>query len=1205
MRIKFFLFFFLLQAFFIQAAHTQNKYQSLMWKISGNGMTKPSYIYGTMHISGKMAFHIGDPFYKAIREVDEVGLELEPEAWLEAIFTERDGRLNYSSGNVWKTEYGFSSRGNVPYLKGHFKWNRDIQQSVSDILTYDPALLNYLLFRSQSYGMSADFEENTWLDMHIYQSGKKLGKKTFGLETYAQSTYYLKKARKEELNSRKEKTYDDKDWKEIEGLRSQLEPAYRRQDLDFIDSLNKKTISRAFEKYILVERNKIFVANMDSVMQSGKSIFAGMGCAHLPGEAGVIEALREMGYTVEPYNKGEHGSRMASKLNKQTLKRSYRSFTNDDKTISFSSPAEVYMLSSGHDGQSWISLDIPNSASFFVSTIRSYAGLKNQSTADILSAIDSTLYESIPGSILSKKKITVQGHPGFDLINRTRSGDYQRNQIIVLPESILILRLSAPGDKVKLGYGEEFFSSVKLAIPQGKSEQRWQSPDKSISVNLPGRIISFKNQADEPSSDFMATSSDKSNNSYFLVQRHTAEDPGFIDEDEYELNRMADVFKEENYLTDKYRIITTYHELPALRAKFTNSNEQTVFALFVLQNLNYYAFTAITSDSLVADKYFNSLQFSLPQYEKYYDYQDTSVHFKVQIPVDPILIKKDEDEDEYDWYFTTQTEENIFSSSDASTVLTVPDSPELISVRLQRYHRFSDAEDSTEFINSREKMVRGNTLRIDRKDVQWTETGVIIEHVFSDSGSVRKKWTKQILHNKSMYTLETNYDSILGPSDFLKKVFAGFTPTDTVFPYNHFLNMDDEYLDALFSADSTIQVNARKMSASMDFSEEVAPRIRQILHNMPETEDDEQKAELKEDLTYGLLYDTSAVNIAFIKDEFYKNPDSAYYQMDLLHILQLMKTSNSMRSFRQLLIDEPPVVDTYSIQQVFNSCKDSLNLCKLLMPELMSLVGINEYEPAVYSLAGSLMDSLLISPKMIEPLLPQLLMGAKIELKRINAGSGDDPYSSSNVKLLDYCRLLQPFRKKPEVAAFFEKAYASKKNSLLTDLVEFDLQHKVPVADTVLQRIATKDLYRQKLYSVLYQQDAAHLFPKEYNSAESLLAAYIRENYKNKYDKTVTVDSVEVFLSKDDNIRGDKVKVYYCKYKRSDSKQWKGVVFMFDASDVENLWPQFIESYSTIILADNEDEIEEMDLAYKQLIERNRMQRNFGNGYDQEDYDWY
>jgi uncharacterized protein YbaP (TraB family) len=59
----------------------QPQYPSLLWEITGNGLTKPSYLFGTMHVSSKLVFHLSDSFYYAIKSVDAVALELNPETW--------------------------------------------------------------------------------------------------------------------------------------------------------------------------------------------------------------------------------------------------------------------------------------------------------------------------------------------------------------------------------------------------------------------------------------------------------------------------------------------------------------------------------------------------------------------------------------------------------------------------------------------------------------------------------------------------------------------------------------------------------------------------------------------------------------------------------------------------------------------------------------------------------------------------------------------------------------------------------------------------------------------------------------------------------------------------------------------------------------------------------------------------------------------
>ena len=54
-----------------------------MWEISGNNLREPSYLYGTMHVSEKIAFHLSDTFFIGLKNCDMVALELDPEDMVE------------------------------------------------------------------------------------------------------------------------------------------------------------------------------------------------------------------------------------------------------------------------------------------------------------------------------------------------------------------------------------------------------------------------------------------------------------------------------------------------------------------------------------------------------------------------------------------------------------------------------------------------------------------------------------------------------------------------------------------------------------------------------------------------------------------------------------------------------------------------------------------------------------------------------------------------------------------------------------------------------------------------------------------------------------------------------------------------------------------------------------------------------------------
>ena len=73
----------ILASFFCCFSFSQQTEQSLLWEITGNGLTTPSYIYGTMHVSKKVAFRLDDVFFDALEKSESIALESDPSTWLD------------------------------------------------------------------------------------------------------------------------------------------------------------------------------------------------------------------------------------------------------------------------------------------------------------------------------------------------------------------------------------------------------------------------------------------------------------------------------------------------------------------------------------------------------------------------------------------------------------------------------------------------------------------------------------------------------------------------------------------------------------------------------------------------------------------------------------------------------------------------------------------------------------------------------------------------------------------------------------------------------------------------------------------------------------------------------------------------------------------------------------------------------------------
>ena len=1185
----------------------QNRYQSLLWEVSGKGMRKPSYLYGTMHISGKLAFQLGDPFYDCIQSVDVVALELEPEEWLAALFNDPQ-IINWLGTESLDEGYydEFGSDSPLPLLKGYWSPGNGISlhERIQEVLQYEPDILNYLMFRYGDGDSSGDFQEDTWLDMHIYQAAKKMGRQTMGLETYAQSDDFIRKANAAESGDTEMREWDEGDIQDYDALNRQLEPAYRRQDLDLIDSLTRNATSAAFREFILLERNKVFVHNMDSVLRAGKTLFSAMGCAHLPGEGGVIESLRLLGYEVKPFNKGSRNAKRRKEIDQRIYVQSGTPFTTSDGLIRLVAPAPMFHARVNKESTTWLCLDIANGANYTLSRLKSYNGFLGYTEADVLAIIDSMFYETVAGEIVSKKAIKVGGYAGMDVMNRTRRGDYERQIIIVMPDEIVVLKLSASGEKVKVGLGNSFFESLEFNEVIAGPYQ-WQSKDGSVRVSLPSRAICYDEISNlHTGADFEVVGTQPTNGAFYIVQRHVVEIPDFLDEDSYELKRLMRAFSEDRELEVLDHSFIVHNGKVALAANFRDGKENrknasdTVYAIFILNANSYIALSTNDGDEQRRENWFRDFRLGKPVGEKYQDYKNEELCFTVRLPFIPITASPSAEAMLFN--ADLELEPNSPFGTNASTTLNATHHAETIRVDFQRYHEFSDGEDKNSFLREKRELVLGIDMYMISERKEWNENGADFLFVVGDTGTSKRMCHRMLLHNKSFYHLSTCYDSIVGMPDWVKMAFESFMSTDTVFPFAHFDLRDNAYFDALSSSDLKLRERALAITSEMDFSAQSASRIRVLLRDLPNFEG-EDAVYIKKKLLSGLAADTSSENIDFLVSQFIAHPDSTAYQYEILITLLRMKTAKAWKSYARLVVEEPPIVFDEMGGSGCETLFDSVRMATPIIPQLLPLLAIDEYEESMFHLMAMAVDSGFLSVAAYRYLMPQILMEARNELKRLNS-STETGYGFNTDVFIDYCSLLNPVRKEKDVASLFAKAYTSKRGPLLIDLARFDLQHGVAISDSLIARIARMNDQVHSLYAMLYEFGQDARMPAALNTREALAKLYLLnqlDSFSAKPDSVLLVSRTAAV------IRGKQLDVHFYKVYKSSTNQWLGHVLAFDASDEQNEWPLFLESDRNVVLDKDEDANAELEQEYLYMEELNRAFLNLGSGNTDFSVHWY
>lgn len=278
-------------AFGLIANAQQSGERTLLWRISGNGLAAPSYVFGTIHMICADGIRLSDSLQAAIDKADAVYLELDMDNMVEMLGAMRKMKMRGDT-----TLADLLTPADYQAVKQFFK-EKNTPLPFSMLETFKPMLAASTLMEA-----SVDCDKTLAIEQLVMKEAKRSGKSIKGLETMAYqlsifdsipyrlqaeqlATFVKTKGNKED--SRKEM--------------AELERAYKNQDLQKMEALTLAEdmgIAR-FTNLLLYNRNRNWAAKMKEIMP-GKSFVFAVGAGHLPGTQGVLSLLRKMGYTVEP-----------------------------------------------------------------------------------------------------------------------------------------------------------------------------------------------------------------------------------------------------------------------------------------------------------------------------------------------------------------------------------------------------------------------------------------------------------------------------------------------------------------------------------------------------------------------------------------------------------------------------------------------------------------------------------------------------------------------------------------------------------------------------------------------------------------------------------------------------------------------------------------------------------------------------------------
>jgi uncharacterized protein len=261
---------------------------SLLWRITGKGLSRPSYLFGTMHIICADDAPLSDSLKAVIAACDEVYFEINL-----SDMSDMMNAIKYMQMNDSKRLSDLLQPDEYARVKDYFAKHSSMLP-FSMLERFKPMLISGLI---EEQGLGCQTTDG--MELRIMKELKASNKPVNGLETAAfqaglfDSIPYIDQA--------KELVKDIDSADENKKVTRQLADLYTRQDLDGIEKLSDKDDSgmSGYMDLLLYNRNRKWARELKKLLP-GRSLLVAVGAAHLPGNQGVIELLRKEGYNVEP-----------------------------------------------------------------------------------------------------------------------------------------------------------------------------------------------------------------------------------------------------------------------------------------------------------------------------------------------------------------------------------------------------------------------------------------------------------------------------------------------------------------------------------------------------------------------------------------------------------------------------------------------------------------------------------------------------------------------------------------------------------------------------------------------------------------------------------------------------------------------------------------------------------------------------------------
>lgn len=263
--------------------------KSLLWEVTGKDLSKPVYIYGTMHLLCASDAALSDNLQNIVKDADEIYFEIDMDDIGELLSGLKEGAMKNDTS--LSDLYSSDEYERIKSFFDHHGMGMELQM----LNKMQPMLISALVYQAVLPCKAAD-----GIELNIMKLAHQYHKEIKGLETAAFQASVLDKI--PYASQAKELLYSIDSVKNTQIETDEMIELYKEQDLDKLLAFSLKTeggTSSEIQDVMINDRNKNWVEKFPEITKD-KSILIAVGAGHLGGKEGLLNLLKQEGYNIRP-----------------------------------------------------------------------------------------------------------------------------------------------------------------------------------------------------------------------------------------------------------------------------------------------------------------------------------------------------------------------------------------------------------------------------------------------------------------------------------------------------------------------------------------------------------------------------------------------------------------------------------------------------------------------------------------------------------------------------------------------------------------------------------------------------------------------------------------------------------------------------------------------------------------------------------------